>query len=243
MKKILSILLLVSSLQAYSNNIDSLFQEANTLYQAENYQKAIVLYNDILNSDTHSLELHFNLGNSHYQNGNIPLSILHFEKALSLSPAHKEVIHNLSIAQQRIEKVDELPILFFEEWWQSFTLTTTPNNWSILLIISLWLGAISAIQFIASKNRKLFKLLTLSLALSLVFGMAYQKSSREQKKTFAILFTDQNIKSKSTDNSSTLQTVAKGNKVEILQSQNSWSFIQLNNGTQGWVRNTSFLEI
>ncbi len=241
--RIVNIFFLFSCFQLHASNIDSLFQKANSHYQAEQYQEALSFYNEVLNTDTHSLERYLNLGNSHYQNGNIPASILHFERALLLQPLHKEAQHNLSIAQLRIEMADELPILFFEQWWKSFILLTTPNNWSILLIISLWLSAILIIRFTNSKSRGLFKLLIALLMLCIVSGAAYHKNSKEQEKTFAILFTDENIKSESTENSQTLQVVSAGNKIEVLQIENDWALIQLTNGNQGWVRNTSFLEI
>ena len=74
------------------------------------YQKAIESYFAI-ESDEHASAQYHNLGNCYYQKGDIPKSILFYERALLLkndSQTHK----NLNLAKIRIQEIESIPILF-----------------------------------------------------------------------------------------------------------------------------------
>ena len=55
--------------------LDDKFSEANVFYNNSDYQNAIELYNDIIDSGYHSSELYYNLGNSYYKVNDIANSI------------------------------------------------------------------------------------------------------------------------------------------------------------------------
>ncbi len=61
---------------------ETLFEEGNTFYNNGKYNEAIEKYEAILNSDQHSAEVYFNLGNAHYKLNHIAPSIYYYEMAL-----------------------------------------------------------------------------------------------------------------------------------------------------------------
>ena len=81
--KLITYILLFTSLNAFSNDADSLFTVGNYHYENEAYLKAIESYLAI-ESDEHANAVYHNLGNCYYQTGNINKSILFYERALLL---------------------------------------------------------------------------------------------------------------------------------------------------------------
>ena len=75
--KLITFILLFTSLNAFSIDADSLFAVGNYHYENEAYQKAIESYL-IIESDKHSNAVYHNLGNCYYQTGNIIKSILFY---------------------------------------------------------------------------------------------------------------------------------------------------------------------
>ena len=68
--KLITYIILFTSLNAFSNVADSLFAVGNYHYDNEAYQKAIESYLTI-ESDEHANAVYHNLGNCYYQTGNI----------------------------------------------------------------------------------------------------------------------------------------------------------------------------
>ena len=95
---------------------DTLFKKANTLYNNGKYLEAIDNYMSILETNTHSAELYFNLGNAHYKLNNIATSIYYYEKALQLKPNDKDIINNIAFARNMtIDAIDTVPEVGFSD--------------------------------------------------------------------------------------------------------------------------------
>ena len=87
------------------------FQLVITITIMKTTKKAIECYLAI-GSEKHASSQYYNLGNCYYQIGDIPKSILFYERALLLkndSQTHK----NLNLAKIRIQEIESIPILFF----------------------------------------------------------------------------------------------------------------------------------
>ena len=56
------------------------FENANSAYNAGQFEKAVMLYKEILESGQHSAELYYNLANSYYRLNQVGESIFYFEK-------------------------------------------------------------------------------------------------------------------------------------------------------------------
>src|SRR4051812_23060816 len=82
----LIILFFFYSLGVNANSFDLTLDSANTAYSKGNYDKAITLYERILNNGLEAPELYFNLGNAYYKTNAVGLSILNYERAKKLKP-------------------------------------------------------------------------------------------------------------------------------------------------------------
>ena len=97
------------SLSFQSN--EQIFESANNYYSNGDYNSAISLYLQIVDSGYESPSLYYNLGNSHYKLNNIAESNYYFEMAKKLSPNDSDINLNLSFAQNmRVDKIEKLPI-------------------------------------------------------------------------------------------------------------------------------------
>lgn len=232
MKKLLStLLLLAGSLQMMATNTDSLFTLANQHYAAADYSKAIVLYEEIESTDQIALSLFFNMGNAYYQNGNISKAILYYERALLVDHEAEAVLHNLAIAQQRINKIEPMPELFFISWWKSWTLLLSANAWSISIIIFACLSSFLIYRYSLLRSPANFWNSILGTTIFLIALFSQQAADSSSKKQFVILQED------------ATSEVRAGNKLLILQKGENQSELQAPDGNTLWVSNAHFIII
>ncbi|NNF02683.1 MAG: tetratricopeptide repeat protein [Bacteroidia bacterium] len=143
MKKLLLFLFLISPFISNGNinDVQSSFQNANSLYQQARYDSSIVIYNSIIDQGMVSAELYFNLGNAHYKLQQFPQAILNYERAKKLSPSDEDIRHNLSLANSNtIDNIDPIPMVFYEQWWHDLIQRTTVSAKSKLAIILFWIA-------------------------------------------------------------------------------------------------------
>ena len=117
-KLIFVILLLPMQIGLVAQTPQILFDKANSLYQQQEFDKAIEFYQEILSQGYESAEIHYNLGNCYYRLNNLGRAILSYEKALLLEPNDSDIQYNLDLANLRvIDRVSLPPRFFLFEWW------------------------------------------------------------------------------------------------------------------------------
>lgn len=191
--KLTVFILLVSASVKADAFIDSLFLKGNANYQEEQYAEAIASYTQILDSNYVSSELYFNLGNSYYQFGKIPSSILYYEKALLIDKQNKACLNNLELAKNRIDKIEPIPKLFYVNWWNYFCSLLAFNGWSILMVLSVWLLCFLIILFIKNRKKWIFNSIITSLTFCLIFIFAMLSSNEKEKEKPAIVMTNSEL--------------------------------------------------
>lgn len=116
------------------------FEKANQLYKQKQYTEAAGIYQQLINEGYHQPQLFVNAGNAWYKANKTGMAIYNYEKALAEDPFNKSAIHNLSVANQRVEGyVNDLPLLFFQQWWLQLQHIHSPNGWAAGSIILFWL--------------------------------------------------------------------------------------------------------
>ena len=234
------------SLFAQSEMADQ-FSQANELYKQKKYTEAVNLYEGILQAEMHSAELHFNLGNSYYQNKQLGKAILHYEKALFLDPGDEDIQYNLVLAQeQRIDEIEVLPPFFLANWWQNMRQAASSTIWGIIGLLLLFAGAGGFVFYLIGNSRKHKKLgfiggIVAMLICILPFSLAYSRAKIEMKSGTAIILQKQiDLKSGPDEASTTLNQLHEGTKVILLDDIGEWHQVRLVNGEIGWLTNTSF---
>jgi len=237
------ILLIIFSLQSYTQNNLALVDSAETYFKNAQYLKAINAYEKIIDSGEESAALFYNLGNAYYKSNNIPLAITNYERAKRLAPNDEDIIFNLRLAKtQTIDKIGSLPEFFLTNWYNSITGIANTNTWAYLSIFTFLLSLILLLFYFFSKSVQIKKITFLSASFLLLMSLLSMSSSYYQKKqnfdnSFAIITTPSvNIKGSPDQSSTNLFILHSGTKLQILDHIQDWCKIKIENGEIGWIK-------
>ncbi len=237
MRKILFIISLLHSIVALPN--EQLFISANELYASEKYQEAILLYDSIIQTEYISSELYYNLANCYYKTNNWAAAILNYERSLKLNHT-TQAAENLALTKLKIiDKIEDLPQLFYKKWWQKTVNLFNTKTWQYLTLISIWL--VLLIWIVGKRtpfnSKNYIKPLILSSLLLLTLSFAsYSNYNLRQ----AIIFNDVVVAfSAPSSNSTELFSLHAGTKVIITDQIGEWINIKLSNGNTAWVLENS----
>ena len=235
------LLLSVFKLHAEPEPVD-LFSRANQYYMDEQYEKAAGLYDSLVSIGYASPETYFNLGNAYYKMGNVAAAILNYERARRLKPSDSDIEYNLRMANlNTIDKIEPVPLLFYERWWNEFVNTGTVKGKATWFVIWLWISlGLGACYFFAQKV--LFKKLAFySFLLALLLSLSsWYLTYLQHKHLFlnkgAIIFAESSyVKSSPDDKSANLFLLHSGTRIEVLDELQQWKKIRLANGNEGWI--------
>lgn len=239
-----SILLLsfVCLASSQTEELTTVFDQANKLYMEQKYDAAITQYESIIKNGYENGEIYFNLGNAYYKSGKIQHAILQYERAREFIPNDEDLQFNLRLVNaQLIDKVEPIPDLFMYEW-AHMLLTLVPLEAMVTMIYILFiltLVSFSLFLFAATYEQKRYLLMGgMILTFFLAIGIANFtiQSYRESNTEFAIVMTDvANIKSAPDRSGNDLFVIHRGLKVQVLDSVNKWKKIRLTDGKVGWI--------
>lgn len=223
--------------------------KANKAYQEGFYENAITLYQGIINDGYTSASLYYNLGNAYFKIDRIPEAILHYERARKLDPMNEDIQYNLRIANgQIIDKIDQLPLLFYERWWNSIKQVNSPNGWAYTTLFFLFIFFISLAIFFLTTNYSFRKALIVAasvfITLTVVsFIVTLQLYKEVTNKRDAIVFAATlPVKSSPEESGIDLFVIHEGLKVKVIDEIGEWKEIKIDNGSKGWVK-TETLEV
>ena len=244
--RLLFLILLIN--YSFSQNSD--FDEANLLYNEGEYMDAIEIYSGIIDDGLHSADLYFNIGNSYYKINDTPNSIFYYEKALLLDPDNKSVKNNLAYAQNMlIDKIETLPKNQITVLFDSIISVFSYEYWQFFTIFFQWLFTIFFILFIFSKTsvfkRKYFTYSSTSLIIFIVTLIISINSKNNYLKTDPAILFDKEVSFRSEPNlrSEEIFKLHEGLKINIIETINDWTLIELSNGSEGWIPTVSFRKI
>ena len=216
---------------------------ADRAYSRNGFTTAIQIYEMRLRTGE-SADIYYNLGNSYYKIGDIAKAILNYERALILKPANKDIRSNLEIARAKtVDKVTDVPELFFITWLKSITNSMGIQSWAIIAISFFLLFIVSIYFFFFSTKivaRKTFFILALFFLVFCVIAnisAAFQRKVRLNRMNAIIISPSVTIRSTPNDNGTSLFILHEGRKVFIKDdSMKDWKEIQLEDGNVGWVK-------
>lgn len=236
---ILTLLVAFNLFAQFQADID----KANKAYKEGFFENAVSLYEKVVDQGYASSELYYNLGNAYFKSGEIPLAILNYERAKRLDPSNEDIDHNLQVANTRIiDKIDQLPALFYERWWDSLQQLLSADGWAIATISLTFIFFLTLAFFLLSRSLKLRKtLLGTSLfilvitILSLILSIQTYHESKNSN--VAIVFAPSlPVKSSPEETGVDLFVIHEGLKVNIIDELSEWKEIKIANGSKGWVK-------
>jgi tetratricopeptide (TPR) repeat protein len=245
MKSILSgicfCLLLCNSLLAADVQQQQLFNKANDLFRQKQYSEAAGSYQQLIDQGYNQPELYMNAGNAWYKSNHTGLAIYNYEKALKGNPFYKAAIHNLSVANQRVEGyVNDIPLLFFQQWWLQLQYFYSPNGWAVGSIIFFWLLIAGIVTMLLRPALKPALLRWSSVAFGILFllfismaGNAYLSNSTHD--IGIIMNPVVKVKAGPDQGSKDIFELHEGIKVQVTDATQEYCKIMLPDGKTGWM--------
>jgi len=243
-KNLLYILIYLVGLFSFAQN-ETIFKEANALYNDGKHQEAIDAYQSILKTGEHSAELYFNLANANYKLNRVAPSVYYYEKALQLAPTDSEIKNNLAFAQNMtIDAIEAIPEVGLSKFYRNIINSMNYDTWAKLAIVLMlvFVGLFIMYYFSHTTQKKRLAFVSSNIVLfltliSLVF--AFQKYNMTQNDQPAIVFSPEaEVKSEPNLRSTEAFELHEGTKVQVLDTVNNWKKIKLTDGKTGWILNT-----
>ncbi len=246
MRKIM-ILFLVSFFHCFGalgQEKDITFDNANAAYNTGQFEKAVMLYKQILESGQHSAELYFNLGNSYYRLNQVGESIFYFEKAKQLEPTDEDINVNSAFAQNMaIDAVEVLPKSQVTQLKDNIIEFFSQEGWAYFIILLAWLFVLFWGLYLWNKIpfiKRTFFVTSLILAFLLIGSLfiAVIKSANTSDTTYGILFNEKmEVWAEPNSRAEVLFLLHEGTKVQMLDQLQEWQKIRIANGSEGWIKN------
>ncbi|MCK5677274.1 MAG: tetratricopeptide repeat protein [Flavobacteriaceae bacterium] len=250
MKNIIFFLILLVGLTGQAQNLDSLFVQANKLYQQENYIEALELYQEIENQKYESGALYFNMANVYYKTNQVAPSIYYYEKALQFDPDNKDYIFNLEFAKRMtLDNIEALPKSLGQKFRDVFILKFTYNTWAIIAVSLAFLFALLFLLYHFSYSTSKKRIYFITSILSVIFVsislyFSYRNYHHIKNIKTAIIFATQaQIKSAPTKSSEINFELHEGTKVQILETLDNWKKIKIVDGKTGWIDGEDLKEL
>lgn len=249
MKKYIYIIIMVFiSLGLNAQTQNKLFEQGNKQFKNKEYEMALKSYLSIEKQNIFSSELYYNIGNTYFRLNDYTNSILYYERGLKLDPNNEDLNTNLKVAKARLKSdVYVIPNFFLVRWWNNITNLFTPYGWAIVSITLLLITCILFIFYYFSFDKKV--LLFYSLILSILFFIiscfsGFTRQNELSSKNQAIVFGEQTIGKDSPDkNSSDKMRILKGQKIKIMDKEDSWIRIKTEDGKEAWIETKNVVVI
>ncbi|MDH3322714.1 MAG: tetratricopeptide repeat protein [Flavobacteriaceae bacterium] len=250
MKKAVFLFIMLISCIGHAQEADSLFSNANKLYQQESYIEALKLYQEIEQQQLESGALYYNMANIYYKMNQVAPAIYYYEKALKLDPNNKDIAFNLDFANRMIlDNIEALPKSLGQKFRDNVILKFSYNTWAITAVSLAFLFALLFLlyhfSYSTSKKRFYFitSILTVVFVTTSVF-FALKNYHYMQNTVTAIIFSPQvQVKSAPTKNSEVNFELHEGTKVYILESLDHWRKIRIADGKTGWMHQEDLKKI
>jgi len=242
---ILIILLAVLSLPA-SASTEQLWQRGNEFYRQKQYDSAVACFNRVQEEIPENAAVYYNLGNAYYRLNNIGMAVLNYQRALNIDPDYKAASDNLLLAESRISNyIQEVPDLFFVQWWHTLT---SGANANLLGIVSLclFLLLLGLILLRWLKNPAWFRpqfvggLIAL-WAVSLL--LAFVSAGNAGMKDHAVVMENDAPMVNAPQQTKVQSYIPEGSTVQILDQKAGYTEVRLADGRRGWMKQEYLAEI
>jgi tetratricopeptide (TPR) repeat protein len=240
--KIYIFIAIVFGFDAFAQNPQEDFTQANKLYQNQDYEGAIEIYESLVYKNYISSDLYYNTANTYYKLNKIAPAILFYKKALKHDPNNEDALFNLNMAEARIaDKFEVLPKTFIQELWEGITQMFSINTWAIFGVISSFLSLIFLLWFkfsTSTVNKRLSFVLGLSFVISTIatISIAFQqKSFMENNRSAVVMAANSYVKVAPNEKSEDAFILHEGSSIIVIDDLDDWYRIKLIDGKLGWI--------
>jgi tetratricopeptide (TPR) repeat protein len=210
------------------------FKIGNEHFARGDVKAALGEYEPMVRRGPVSANLFLNLGNAHFQTGNLGLAAVFYERALHLDPGHMEADRNL---RTTLEKAGTSPrkVSWFESFARRMALLKTQGLWPVLGSLSFWLLAagVSGLCLFQSKSVAGFAIGIGLFGVLTSAAMVHVQSTESRR---ALIIAPQTVAlSAPADRAQVVLTLTAGVPVQLLSERGPWTYCKLPGKSKGWI--------
>lgn len=223
----------------YASLSDSLYVQAQQLYQTQQFDSAAVLLQNLAGKGYRDAALYHNLASSYFQSGKTGLAVLYYEKARWLAPDDLLIAANLNAIRQ---KKNLLP-LTEPPWWPWISHINT--HFLIWLSIALcWTGGVLLIRKILFLRHRLEKpgLFCLAAGIVMLLFVITLNALLENRDSCIITTTTAGYYAPSIQ-ARKLVRLSEGTSAETQDYFEGWVKVRISDGRRVWVRQSTLKPI
>tara|TARA_B100000315_G_scaffold233232_1_gene246204 strand:- start:259 stop:996 length:738 start_codon:yes stop_codon:yes gene_type:complete len=221
-------------------NVDSLYKQGSSYLKSGQYEKAVSMFEMILNQGIFHEDLYYNLGNSYYRLGSYGSSIWAYEKAIKLYPLDVDAKFNLSLANAHVKDRILIPEThFFIKWYRFFKSSLTFSQFMSISALFILLASIYYLVINVFQINFSWLPLQIFLFLGLILhGILLDKywDISEQNEGIIINYEVEAFSGPFVRGDAVLFKIHEGIKVSIDHDQGDWVEISLLDGKKGWIK-------
>ena len=240
---LVAMLALPAAASAQDAYVDSLWNAANAAYVDGRWADAAADYELISGMGLESASLYCNAGDAYFKDGNVPMAILYYERALKVDPSYEDARYNLTLLNSMIQdRIEPVPEFVLKAWARDLCYVMDSNAWAacfiVLLALTLGLVLLFLLAPTAAGRRVGFftGIVTLLLALIALSFSVWQKNDYNDADSAIVMRPVTSVKSSPAAGASTdLFILHEGTKVKVIDSVGTWDNIELADGRQGWI--------
>lgn len=206
------------------------FARGNALYADGKFADAASAYELQVHRGEYSANLFYNLANAYFRRGDRGRAILNYQRALLLEPAHAEAVANLAFVRGRVPA--PTTVSGFADWFGI-------DGWTWLAAGSGWLAVVG---LGATSFRPRFRWATLIAGLMgaavcgcSVWAVARLNGGAKNPARAVVLADGTKALYSPADNFKAVFTLPAGGEVLVLSEQGAWDYVELGDGSRGWV--------
>ena len=218
---------------------NSLFMQANQYYTQKEYDKALVIYNRVMEEHgTSGSEIYYNKGNCYFKLNQLGRAIVEYKRAFYLDPRDKDINHNLNYARSLVD----LTVEDNRNWYvrTADRLLRYLSAYEVELAVYILIGLVLGIHLVllfwpGVRSMRLLRLIFI-LAVVIAGGIACGKKIIFPSRYDAVVIeSNAAVRYGPLPSEKTVFRLTEGIEVTISEQKGKWYHIELTNGQSGWI--------
>ncbi|MBG87552.1 MAG: hypothetical protein CMO80_11725 [Verrucomicrobiales bacterium] len=217
-------------------NTGSRFEEANRLFEKDDFPGAVQVYEGLVSDGNASVSLLFNLGNALFKSGEFGRAIYFYRQAERIAPRDPDVRANLQFTRKEVAGA----FAPTKAGWKQFFHHLSEREWALLTAVigALWFALLGAREGLQQYRLALVWPIRVMGALSILMGIccAVSRSAWSVDEDAVVIVEKANAHYGPLDDSKTAFFLKNGEEVRLSGEKGDWIQVTEAGGKLGWVR-------
>ena len=215
-----------------------LFAQANDAYTREDYSRAVVLYEQILDSGTAGGAVLYNLGNACFKDNDLGCAVLNYERALQYIPRDADLRANYAYALSLTERIEagssgNIFVKMLQHHFQLYTINEL--TWILTGLAGLLAAVHLCALYLSWRPGRKTAVISLMSAVILFYAYGFAAALNHARDR-AVVLEDAQARFEPRDDATVHFSIFEGNAAKVVQQENEWVKIKRFDGKTGWIK-------